>query len=391
MKYFLKLLGNPETAFKCVHIAGTSGKGTTTDLVHEMLRAAGKKVGSFTSPSVVAAIEKIKVDDLYISPDDFAGILEELKPLIDRAYATSPYGGPSSFEILLAMAFVYFKKQKCEYAVLEVGLGGRYDATNIINRPLVTAVTMIDYDHTEILGKTLSKIAYDKAGIIKPGSQFFTAETRPAILKIFKDICIKVKADFHQIKPGDNYRKKNIDLASAIARALGLKETQIVSGIKKSRLPCRFEIVSAKPLVILDGAHNPSKMAATKTEVLRRRFKRLFLIIGMANDKDKKGVLKNIIPVSDHVYVTRFQNPERKGAPPLELSRLARQFLKSKALVSTYIDPNMALQTALKKARANDMILVTGSFFLSGELRRFWRSEESVLRRRKNVCLMPEA
>jgi len=158
-------------------------------MIHEVLLVSGKKVGSFTSPFVVTSIEKVKVGELYISPEEFADIVEYLKPFIDEAYISGPYGRPSYFEIFFAIALVYFKQQKCEWVVLEVGLGGRYDATNIIERPIVTAITNIDYDHTEILGKTLKKIAFDKAGIIKTGAEFFTTEQNKSVLAVFSEIC----------------------------------------------------------------------------------------------------------------------------------------------------------------------------------------------------------
>lgn len=199
MRYFLNLIGNPDKGMKLIHIAGTSGKGTVTNMVHEILLASGKNVGSFTSPFVTTPIEQIKVGDAYISPDEFADIVEYLKPFIDVAYTEGPYGSPSYFEIFFSIALVYFQRKKCDWVVLEVGLGGRYDATNVIERPSVTAITNIDYDHTELLGKTLRKIASDKAGIIKSGSAFFTTEQRPALLKIFSSICDEKRVAFRAL------------------------------------------------------------------------------------------------------------------------------------------------------------------------------------------------
>jgi dihydrofolate synthase / folylpolyglutamate synthase len=209
MKYFLSLIGNPHKEFKIIHITGTSGKGSVTNMVHEILREAGKKVGSFTSPSVSSSIERIKVGSQYISPDAYADIVDYLLPYIDEAHVNGPWGRPSYFEISLAMAFLYFKQMKCEWVILEVGLGGRYDATNCIQDPLITAITCIDYDHMHVLGRTLTKIATDKAGIIKNRSHFFTAEHRLQLLKLFEKTCTEKGAVFNPLIPSTDYKKNN--------------------------------------------------------------------------------------------------------------------------------------------------------------------------------------
>jgi dihydrofolate synthase/folylpolyglutamate synthase len=384
IKYFLDLIGNPEKNFKYIHVAGTAGKGTVTNMLHEILFASGKKVGSFSSPPVVSAIERIRVNEFYISPDRFADIVDGLKPQIDKAYDEGPFGGPSAFEIFLAIAFIYFRQKKCEWVVLEVGLGGRYDATNIISAPKITAVTSIDYDHTELLGKTLSKIANDKAGIIKSRSEFFTAEERSPVIGIFKRICAEQGAAFHQIPRQSDYHGRNEALATAIAKKIGIAEKHVVRGLRQSRLPCRFEIMEQEPLIILDGAHNRSKIKATLGDLKKFPFRKLFLIIGIAENKDHVSILKEIAPRADVILITRYQNKDRKCAAPKKLAEKARAFLKNGARVRTYLDPNQALCEARQKARPNDMILITGSFFLAGEMRRHWRSEEKILKLRKS-------
>jgi dihydrofolate synthase/folylpolyglutamate synthase len=390
MKYFLGLIGNPEKKIKYIHIAGTAGKGTVTEMIHQIILASGKRVGSFSSPPIAAAIERIKVGKLYISPDEFDDIVEHLKPYLDKAFRDGPYGGPSIFEIYLAIAFVYFKKQKCEWVVLEAGLGGRFDATNVIAAPAITAVTSIDYDHTELLGKTLRKIARDKAGIIKRGSRFFTAEQHPALVRIFKNMCAEQNALFHQIPRQASYQAYNKALATAIAKDLRIKEKFIAAGMQKSRLPCRFESVGSKPLIILDGAHNRSKIKATLADLKQLRFRKLFLIIGIAENKDHVSILKYIIPEANRILITRFQNKERKCANPNELAKISKPFLKKGAMIRTYLDPDMAMRETRKIARAGDMILVTGSFFLAGEMRRHWYPEERVLGLRKSFYRPPK-
>src|SRR3989338_375395 len=212
-RYFLNLLGNPDYGIKFIHVTGTSGKGSVCSYLHEVLLASGKKAGLFTSPFVVTTIEKIKVGNLYISPDEFADLVEEVKPALDRAYAESPHGGPAYFEVILAIGLLYFKRKKCEWAVLEVGMGGKYDATNVIKNPVATIITNIGYDHTETLGKTLTKIAGEKGGIIKPGAKFWTTERRPHLLKIFNNVCRTKGIKFNVIKRKDkDYLNLNKEL-----------------------------------------------------------------------------------------------------------------------------------------------------------------------------------
>lgn len=382
MRYFLNLLGNPDKNMKFVHITGTAGKGSVTNMVHEILNSAGKNVGSFTSPFVTTSIEKIKVKDKYIAPDELADIVEYLKPFIDKTYLESPYGRPSYFEIFLAIAFIYFKRQKCEWVVLEVGLGGRYDATNVIKNPAVTAITNIDFDHTELLGKTLGEIGYDKAGIIKGGSVFFTTEQRSKIVKIFTKICNDKKVKLHQLPKQNNYREYNKVLASAIAKNLGINQNAIEKGIGKARLQCRFEIIQNKPLVILDGAHNRSKIKSTCENLKNIKYNKLHLIIGMADNKDSDEILKQIIPLASNVNITRFQIKDRKCAHPKELLAKARKYLKKGAKIEMYLDPEKALSETLKSAKKNDVVLVVGSFFLAGEIRQHWISESKILKYR---------
>lgn len=384
MRYFLELIGNPDKKIKFIHIAGTSGKGTVTNTVHEILNAAGKNVGSFTSPYVTTSIEKIKVKDKYIAPDEFAVIADYLKLFIDKAYLEGPYGRPSYFEIFLAIALVYFQRQKCEWAVLEVGLGGRFDATNIIENPLVTAITNIDYDHTELLGKTLKKIAYDKAGIIKQGSTAFTTEQRPSLLKIFSEICKEKNVPLKVLPKRDDYQEDNKELADAITRHIGIDDKHIFQGIKNARLACRFEMIQDKPRVVLDGAHNRSKIKTTIDNLKRLDFRKLYLIVGIANNKDHISILEQIIPEADYVFFTRFQNKDRKCAHPKELFEKSKQYLKKGAESEICLDPESALSKALKLAGSNDVILIAGSFFLAGELRKRWHSEEAVLEKRKS-------
>ncbi len=382
MNYFLGLLGHPEKGCKYIHVTGTSGKGTVTTMLHEILYASGKRVGSFTSPFVTTTIEEIRVGDSYISPDEFANIVEHMKPNIDHAYLRGPYGKPSYFEICLAIAFIYFRQKKCEWIVLEVGAGGCYDATNIIVRPSIMAITNIDYDHTDVLGKTLRAIALNKAGIIKKGGTFFTSEQRPQLLKIFRDICELHGVPFHHIPRQIGYRDYNRCLVTAIARTLKIHEGHIKHGIERTRLPCRFEIMQNTPLVVIDGAHNRAKIKSTLENLAQRKYRRLHLVIGISDNKDHGAMLKQIIPLAQTISFTRFQMKDRKCAHPKFLWEQSKRFMQKGTVTRVLLDPMRALSLALNEAKHDDLILITGSFFLAGELRKRWISEEQILEKR---------
>ncbi len=387
-RYFLDLAGSPDKGMKIIHVTGTAGKGSVSNLLHNILMADGKKVGSFTSPFVSSTIEKIRVNDLYIDADRFAQIIERFIPLIDHAYTHSPYGQPSFFEIFFAIALTYFKEEKCDWVVLEVGLGGRHDATNVIRNPKATVITGIDYDHMSIIGKTLNKIAYEKAGIIKSGSTFFTGEHRPKLQKMFKEICVEKGVPYVQVKYGTNFEENNKRLAATITRSIGVTEDAIQKGINGPKLPARFEVMQSEPLVVIDGAHNPIKMKSTAYNLKKLNYNRLHLVIGIAEGKDYSEILKEIIPLADSIQFTRFQGgKDRKCAHPNDLLAISQKYLKKGVKSEIFLHPKMALDKALalanEKDGAKDLVLVTGSFFLAGELRKHWISEEKILTNRR--------
>jgi dihydrofolate synthase/folylpolyglutamate synthase len=380
MRYFLRLLGNPDRGMRYVHITGTAGKGSVAAMVQRGLIASGETTGLFTSPFVTTTIEKFKVGDTYIPPDEFTDIAETIMPSLDRAYKESPYGGPTYFETILAIAFVYFKRKKCVWVVLEAMCGGRYDATNVISAPVVSAVTNVDYDHMEILGNTLSAIANDKAGIIKRGSAFFTTERRANILNIFRRACRIRGAVFNHVPTAhEEYESANRKLASAILNHIGVSERAIAWGIASTHMPARFETVQINPRVIIDGAHNPIKMRSTAKNLGTLTYKKLHLVIAVSGNKDLPSILSEIAPYADAVYATRFEITERKCAPPHELAQEIRRHARRGVRVWEFINPRQALDMALKSAKKNDLVLVTGSFFLAGALRERWYPEEWVL------------
>lgn len=376
----LKAVGNPQNHLKFIHVTGTAGKGTTSALIHDMLVRDGKKAGLFTSPYVSAAIETIKSGELYIAPADFARLAERLAPAIEKV---GPYGKPTASELFLVIALLYFKEERCEWAVIEAGIGGRYDATNAIESPKAAVITNIDLDHTKILGKTLEEIAFDKAGIIKKGSSFYTAERRPKLVALFKRICEQKGARFRQTKIEGSSQETNKALAGAVARSLGVSKRAIEAS--SARLPCRFETVSLSPRIILDGAHDRIKMKAALEGLRTLSHKKLHLVFGMGSiSPDSKKMLPVIVPRADSIVVAGSGDMKRKLAHPEAVSKLVRTYAKKGARVSACDDPCAAFDRAIEGAGKDDCILVTGSFFLAGELRKRWFSEEWVLEHRRS-------
>jgi len=384
MQYFLDLIGNPEKGLKYVHVTGTGGKGTVSAMIHGVLVANSKSVGLFTSPYATTAIEEIKVGDSYISPEDFADIVEYLKPFVEKASQNKEYGRPSAFNIFFAVALIYFKRQKCEWAVIEVGVGGRYDATNVIKNPKVAVITHIDLDHTDVLGKTIREIALDKAGIIKNGSQFFTAEPRKSVRKLFERVCVEQGAVFHAALPQES-ENSNKSLAGAVVRSLGISDESIEKGLASAKMPCRFEIMGEKPFIILDGAHSRSKMRNTVSRLHGLSFKKLLVVIAISNlNKDNINIFKEIMPVADHVILTSFNSSKRKSIHPNAVRPLLKNLSKKGAIIEEALSPQKALVLAIKRASKEDCVLATGSFFLSGELRKKWFSEDFILKHRRS-------
>ena len=384
---FVKHLGNPHRGFRFIHIAGTAGKGTTTAHLHNILYKAGNRVGSFTSPYATTSIEKIKVNDKLIDPLIFAKLVKRVMPAIKKMEKVYKYGRPSYFEIFFGIALLYFKKMKCDYVILEVGCGGKYDAGNIIAKS-ISACTNIGLDHTHLLGKTLPKIAKEKAGIIKPNTHFFTTEKRPHILKIFKNICKAKNTKFHGVSPPPVSRRgpgggrvSNEALATSIAKYLKIDDDIITDAIQETSLSCRFEIIQKNPLVILDGAHNPMKIKNVVHNLKHLTYDTLYTIFASGTTKDASKMIKQLAKISDKLILTIVKGKGKSFYTPSELSQFAKSF-KNKSLEK---NPKKALTRILRKLNKNDCLLITGSFYLVGELRKNWISEDNILKNRTHV------
>ena len=390
LKKFLSLVDNPQHKLNFVHIAGTSGKGTTVTILQNLMASTGLRVGAYTSPYATTAAEKIKIDNKLISSRDLHNILHNIiKPALEKYVIKFPTEPISYFEAWLALALLYFVQAKCDWVILESGLGGTHDASNVIPAPAISAITNIGLDHTEILGNTKEMIARDKAGIIKKSSKFISTEKNKKLTKIFQDICKTRKAKFIKLNNlVANYKIKNyfdtprqqdnLNLALNILDVLNIKVNKAQEIINNFRLPCRQEIMQSNPLVILDGAHNADKIKNLVNFIKQQKYKKLLLIIGLAEDKNTKQALQKIMPLADSLFLTRFLVPIRKAA---SLRKLYTQSQSIKKLpVQIFYDPREALKAALKSANKQDLILIAGSFYLAGELRKHWISEEKIIK-----------
>ncbi|MBI2050521.1 MAG: hypothetical protein HYT31_01815 [Parcubacteria group bacterium] len=404
----VKRLGNPCQGVRVIHVAGTAGKGTTTAYLHNILYKASHRVGSFTSPYATTSIEKIKVNDLLIGPNVFAALVGRIKPVVERMAKEYEYGRPSYFEIFFAASLLYFQKMRCDWIVLEVGCGGKYDAGMIFPKA-IAAITNIGLDHTQLLGKTIPKIAKEKAGIIRKNSHVFTTEKRPSILKLFKKICRERNTKLHIIKPGPQVlpihpgnaqpsygsagagcsaesgapaalaSATNISLAAAIARHLKIRNDIINQAISNTSLPCRFEIVQTKPLVILDGAHNPMKIKNVVHNIKHLTYATLYTMFGCSSAKDAQRMVRQLAKVANEFIFTK---PHGSGHTFYEPKKLAAMAKLPKRVQK---NPKRALSSILIKLKPQDALLVTGSFYLAGAIRTHWISERTVLTKRNHA------
>jgi len=384
-KHLLKLAGNPDKKLKIIHVAGTSGKGSTANNIYQILQKAGYKVGAHFSPFVSISTEKIQINNLFISAEEFIRLVEKIKPLIEKCHLT--YDTPSYFEVWILLALLYFAEKKCDYVVLEVGCGGRYDATNAVIKTLVSVITNIGFDHMHILGDTIPKIAFEKAGIIRNKSKVFTSTERPEALEIIKKEAQQQSADLTIVKATATENPNNL-LAADVCRYLKIPKKIIQKGLSANKpLAGRFEIVQKNPNVILDGAHNPDKIAFLTQKLLsfkkNNNIKKIHLICGLTDHREARDIFSTLIPHVDKIYTTRGLIAERKFQNPVELLKNLQTIKKIPG--QAFLDPQSALKKALQNLSKNDLLLVTGSFFLVSALRQNWKNPLEQLKKRTNL------
>lgn len=370
-------LGNPQDEVKCIHIAGTNGKGSTTNYLRSILQEAGYKVGSFTSPHLIVHNDRIRINDVYISD-------EQLLRYGNRFYDFIEANNLSMFEIDMLFAVTYFKEQNVDYALYEVGLGGRLDATNIVT-PLLSIITTIGFDHMELLGNTLKLISKEKAGIIKEKIPCLTAEPKKACLSVFKEVCelhhspliqlSKIKKNPSSKGLSYSYQGLTIHLstmalyqiknsataieASLFLRTKGLKisDQAIMNGLSKAEWKGRFEKVSDSPLIILDGAHNSHGIAALR-ESVKLLPQPIFVVFSALKDKETDKMIGQMLDVTPHLIVTEF---DFYRASTVDL--LAKDFPVEKVK-----DPKEAIKKGILRSKGGSL-LITGSLYFISEVR----------------------
>lgn len=383
VKSFLHLLRDPQKKLTFVHVTGTSGKGSVCAMIQQILVANGEEAGAYLSPHTTSFLERFILGDGLMKSEDLEIAMKEVM----RAYAV--YLETSSpltyFELCACLAMYAFARLNKKWCVLEVGCGGRYDATNVIPTPAVAIITNINKDHAEILGDSLALIAYEKAGIMKKKGTVLCGETRPSLKKIFTQEAIKENSALFFVPPSDESlvdsalgpaQHHNASIALRAAKELGIDETIAKTALKNYRpLPCRFETIQSAPQVILDGAHSPAKMIAT-AERAKQLGKKVHVIFGCKANKDVAEMLKILLPIATSVTTTRFTHTFGVAANPNALQKLIPQ----KRRAGSFLFPAEALQNAFRRAKTGDLILVTGSLHLAGEIRQIWIPEAHILK-----------
>ncbi len=410
MRVLLSLIGNPHERLSAIHVAGTKGKGSTCAMIASVLTAAGHRAGLYISPHISVFEERMTVDGVRPSPDEIVALVNRLLPTIAHMDGLPGQMQPTYFELATAMAWLYFEDRHADFAVLEVGLGGRLDSTNVCC-PLVTVITNVSRDHTHILGSTVRQIAWEKAGIIKPGVPVVSGVSHPDAIEIVEQTCreraaplqllgreIHLKARHRQVAAAaDEDGGAAIDVrtthsewrgipvllrgahqatnAALVLAALdelrlcgvSIPEAAVRAGMNDARWPGRVEVVSRRPTVVIDAAHNwesARALVATLREEFRAR--RRLLIFAATRDKDVAGLLRLLLPEFDTIIFTRYADNPR-GVPVQELQAFVRSV--SNREVHLTEDPPSAWHLAQSWAGPNDLIAITGSFFLVAELR----------------------
>ncbi|OIO90415.1 MAG: hypothetical protein AUK03_13015 [Anaerolineae bacterium CG2_30_64_16] len=413
LKELLDRLGNPQDRFQCVHIAGTKGKGSTSAMVESVLRTAGYRTGLYTSPHLHTWRERIRVDGALMAKRDLVALLDRHR----SAIAATP--GITAFEIMTALAFSYFAQQEVEWTILEVGLGGRLDATNVVH-PAACGITSLSYDHVELLGHTLSLIAWEKAGIIKAGVPVVSAPQEPEAMGVIQRVCADTGARLVTVGQDWQWEQDGMDLtgqslavrgpggkptlpnlripllgrhqlvnattavailAELNAQGVRIEEEAVRAGLAATHWPGRLEVLQTRPILVADSAHNANsalKLRAALAEWFPRPPRReLALIFGASADKDIDGMLEifltpdpdNGYKPADKVIVTKSGHP--RSADPVQLADQVRA-ISATCPISVHYTVDSSLTEALAWAGPDDLICVTGSIFVVAQARRAW-------------------
>lgn len=388
-------IGNPHLAAKTVHIAGTKGKGSVAAMTASALTASGYITGLYTSPHLHTYDERIRIDGRLITDEEIVASVKKLKPEVEAVNKKGTYGQLTTFEVTTALAFGYFKSRGADFQVIEVGMGGRLDATNVV-QPEVCVITSISYDHTKVLGNTLPQIAVEKAGIIKPGSIVVTSPQADEVNQVFEQACRKNNAKLIRVGRDVTWRylgyeanrqslrvkgrlasydltipllgRYQLDNAAAavavlevlVEKGFYISKESITGGLAKVNWPGRLQVLSRRPLLVVDGSHN-TESAGKLRQALEEYFEfdRAILIIGVSADKDLAGIISELAPIFNTVIATHSTHP--RAMPTASVAAELRQ-QGVEALMTE--DISAALLLALSTAGPRDLICVTGSLFV---------------------------
>ena len=380
MREMLGLMGDPDRRMRVVLIAGTKGKGSTAAFLASVLHSAGVRAGLFTSPHLQVFRERVRIDGAMLSAVEFERAIAGLRPIVSRLRRGEPTAGePTTYELTLALALRTFADRGCRVAVIEVGLGGRLDASNALDAA-VSVLTPVSRDHTAILGRSLASIATEKAGIVRPGRPALVALQRPTAHAAIRRVSRAAGADLELVRPlgvravlalAGDHQRQNAALAVATARALAvtgvaIPERAYPEGLRSAVWPARFERVTGRPAVILDGAHNDGSAAAlAKTLRAERRGRPLVIVFGINSDKDARAVLRPLVGIASAIVATRSSSP--RAAEPEAVARIAAR--RTRRPIDVAADIDVVLATARARAGADGLVCVTGSIALAGEAR----------------------
>lgn len=388
IKKLCELIGNPQNSLSFIHVAGTNGKGSTTSMLSEILKSAGMKVGTFTSPYVFRFNERMAVNGEPIADDTLADIIEYIRP-----YADSMDDSPTEFELITAVGFEFFKRMNCDIVILEAGLGGRLDSTNIIPASKLSIITGIALDHTEILGDTTEKIAAEKAGIIKKGCPVLMGNCDDVARAVINNKAQEMGSPFNvvdysrisdlemslegstfklsgydeaiNISLAGQYQPRNAAVAATAAEILGIDKTAILSGLAKAKWPARFEVLRRSPAVIFDGSHNPEGIRATVDTVKKLFPGKVNVLTGVMADKNYTVMAEAISEICDNVYCTKPDNPRA-----LDAEKYAECCKGFECNAFGINNVETAVYTAYSDSvERNVPLLVMGSLYLYSEFR----------------------
>lgn len=407
MEELLRRLGNPQDDLKVIHVAGTNGKGSVSKYLEEGLSACGYKMGLYTSPYIETFNERIRYDGADISDEDLEYYGQKVVSAAEAMVADG-LDSPTEFEVVTAIAFLYFAGRQADITILEVGLGGIGDSTNVVKNPLASVITSISYDHMAQLGSSLAEIAVNKAGIIKTGcpvianvpqrdaakiiarkayamgSRLYDIsgihaavfDETPFSQKVSMELYEKSYSDV-EISMVGRHQAENLKTALATLEilrksgAVKLDREALYEGLKRARQPGRFEVISEDPLVIIDGAHNEAGAQALQ-ETMAQHFagKKILLVAGILADKEIDSIVKFLTKITDHIIVTEPDNPRKLAA-----EKLAEHVADFGAAAEVVSDAEAAVHRAKELADGYDVILFAGSLYLIGDVRRLWRNE----------------